>query len=348
MRIFNGIFCWLLALSAAGAEIHFNFSDTPAGATPTNFQAVLAGGGTPGAWQIVMAEVPPLLAPLSDQAPVVTRHGVLAQTSTDPTDERFPMLLFTGEKFRNFKFTTRFKMISGVTEQMAGVVFRYQNASNYYVVRVNALAKNIRFYKVVDGQRSDPIGPQVDIASGAWHSLGVQCEGNQISITYDDQPLMPALGDNTFMAGQLGFRTKSDAVCYFTDASVDYTPIIPAAQLIVNRTLEKEPRILGLAIYTAQTNGLPHVIASQNPTDMGKAGTTAEAGAINDGTVFFGREKGVVVMALPLHDRNGENIGAVRVRLKSFFGETQDTALSRARFIVNLIQAEVASEKDLE
>jgi hypothetical protein len=213
MRIATGIFGLMLALSAVGAEIHFNFSDYPAGATPTNFQAVLAGGGQPGAWQIVTAEVPPLLAPLTDKAPVVARHGVLAQTSADPTDERFPMLLLSGEKFRNFKFTTRFKLVSGVTEQMAGVVFRYQNVSNYYVVRVNALDKNVKFYKVVNGQRSDPIGVAVAVAAGDWHFLGVQCEGNQITITYDDQPLMPALGDNTFTEGRLGFRTKTDAVC---------------------------------------------------------------------------------------------------------------------------------------
>jgi hypothetical protein len=347
MRIATGIFGLMLALTAAGAEIHFNFSDYPAGAMPTNFQTVLAGGGQPGAWQIITAEVPPLLAPLTDKAPVVSRHGVLAQTSADPTDERFPMLLLTGEKFRNFKFTTRFKIVSGVTEQMAGVVFRYQNASNYYVVRVNALDKNVKFYKVLNGQRSDPIGVSVAVAAGEWHSLGVQCEGNQITVSFDGQPVMPALGDNTFTEGRLGFRTKSDAVCYFTDAMVDYTPIVPAAQVIVNGIMKKEPRILGLRIYTAQTNDTTHVIASMDPAEIGKAGTEAEAGAIKDGTVFFGREKGIVVMTLPLHDRNGDYIGAVRVRLKSFFGETQDTALSRARMIVGQIQNQVGSDKDL-
>jgi hypothetical protein len=37
----------------------------------------------------------------------------------------------------------------------------------------------------------------------------------------------------------------------------------------------------------------------------------------------------------------------VRVRLKSFFGETQDNALVRARLIVTQIQNEVMSDKDL-
>ena len=338
----------MLAWSAAGAEIHFNFSDTPEGATPAKFQSVLAGTGQPGDWKIVTDEVPPLLTPLSDKAPNVARHGVLAQTNADPTDERFPMLVFTGEKFRNCKFTTRFKIVSGVAEQMAGVVFRYQNVSNYYVVRVNALTKNLRFYKMVDGVQSEPIGADVAIAAGAWHSLGVQCEGNQIRLTYDNQPAIPALGDNTFAEGLVGFRTKSDTVAYFADAGVDYTPIIPAAQLLVNRVMQQEPRVLGLQIYAATTNSLPRIIASKDPAETGKAGTEAEAGAIKDGTVFFGRDKGTVITTMPLHDRNGDYIAAVRVKLKSFFGETQDNAITRARTIVSLIQGQVTSAKDLE
>jgi hypothetical protein len=348
MRISAWIFLFALALRVSGAELHFNFSDTPEGATPTNFQAVLAGSGAPAVWKIVTDDVPSAFSPLSDKAPVVSRHGVLAQTSGDMTDEHFPMLLYTGERFRNFKFTTRFKIVSGITEQMAGVVFRYQNSSNYYVVRASALGNNVRFYKVVDGQRSDPIGPQIPVTAGAWHTLTVQCEGTQISIFFDDKLVMPPLGDNSLSDGLLGFRTKSDAVAYFADASVDYTPLIPAAQAMVNRIMEKLPRILGLRIYTAQPDGTTRVIASKDTAEIGKAGTDAEDAAIKDGTVSFGREKGVVLVTLPLHDRNGENIAAVRVRLKSFFGEMQETALTRARTIVKEIQRQVESEKDLQ
>ena len=58
MRIFSWIFAGLLALSVSGAEIQFNFNETTTGAPPTNFLAVLAGGGQPGDWRIITAEVP--------------------------------------------------------------------------------------------------------------------------------------------------------------------------------------------------------------------------------------------------------------------------------------------------
>jgi hypothetical protein len=48
------MFIWtislLLALSASGAELHFNFGDYAIGAVLTNFDSVVAGEGRPGQW----------------------------------------------------------------------------------------------------------------------------------------------------------------------------------------------------------------------------------------------------------------------------------------------------------
>lgn len=347
-------FAWIcglllaLALPVRGAEIRFDFGDAPIDSTPTNFIAEVSGEGQPGIWKIVSDKVPSGFTPFAGQEQEFTSRGVLAQTSTDPTDERFPMLLFTGEKFRNFTFTTRFKLVSGVAEQMAGVVFRYQNPTNYYVVRASGLGNNVRFYKVVNGERSAPIGPAIPVSAGEWHTLAVQCEGTQITFWFNNRLVMPPLGDNSLSEGLLGFRTKSDAVVYYADATVQYTPIVPGAQVAVNKTLDIQSRLLGLRIYQLQTNGTTRVIASKDPAEIGMEGTEAELNAIRQGTISFGREKGAKLVTLPLNDRNGEHIAAVRVRLETFLGETQDNAVNRARMAVKVMQAQIGSEKDLE
>ena len=41
---------------------------------------------------------------------------------------------------------------------------------------------------------------------------------------------MPPLNDNTFTTGKIGFRTKSDAVSYFGDTTITYTPLVPVAR----------------------------------------------------------------------------------------------------------------------
>ena len=343
--------CLALAVSASGAEIRINFSDFTAGQSPTNFHNALAGTGRHGDWKIVTDESPSAFAPLLPGiAPTAraVRRPVLAQLSQDPADEHFPMFIYDGQTFKNFKITAPFKIVSGVAEQMAGVVFRFQNASNFYVVRVSALGHNLRFYKVVDGIRSDPIGPALGIATNTWHTLGVKCDGNQIICALDDKPVMPPLNDSSFSTGKIGFWTKSDAVSYFGDTTIDYTPMVPAAQALVDNIMKKYPRILGLRIYTSDGNGGMRILASKDEKELGQPGTDAEKNTLATGAIYYGHEKGTVVVDMPLNNRNGEAIATVQVKLKSYsLAETQDMVLDRVRIITNAMQAQVLSKDDL-
>jgi hypothetical protein len=347
MRIFIWLVGGLLAWSVSGAELQFNFGDYPEGSAPPKFHSTMAGTGAAPDWKIMSVEVPSAFTPFTTNAPVVNYAGVLAQTRSDMTDERFPMFIYDGDTFSDFTFSTRFEIVSGIAEQMAGLVFRFQNSSNFYVVRVSSLGHNVRFYKVVDGVRSDPLGPLLDVPAGTWHKLTVACEGNQINILLDDKPVMPTLNDNTFTTGKLGFWTKSDSLTYFSGGEVDYTPRVPAAQQLVDSYVEKQPRIVGLRIYTLQTNNTTRIIASKDPREIGKPGTEAEQHAIQDGATYFGRDHGTVLVTLPFQDRNGENIAAVRVQLKTFFGETQDNAVTRAMMVRQSLEDICTSADDL-
>jgi hypothetical protein len=348
MRYLFLLCCLILGRPAAGAQLQFNFGELAASGSLTNFHAALFGDGGPAVWKVLPGEAPSAFSPLTQGAKTAPGGSVLAQTSQDPADRRFPMFIYDGEKFRNFRFTTRFKIVSGVAEQMAGVVLRFQNTSNFYVARVSALGKNVRFYSVINGALSRPLGPACDVAPGAWHQLSVQCEGTHITIWLDGQPVMPTLGDDTFAEGKIGFWTKSDAVTYFADAVVEYTPVVPGAQALINKVLEQEPRILALQIYTPGPNNTTSILASKDPAERGQPGTGAELAAIHDGTISFGRERDAVLVTMPLDDRNGDYIAAVRVKLKSFFGETENNAVLRARMIVNLMQESCTSADDLQ
>jgi hypothetical protein len=54
-----------------------------------------------------------------------------------------------------------------------------------------------------------------------------------------------------------------------------------------------------------------------------------------------------VAVTLPLRDRNGDPMAAVRVQLKSFLGETQDHAITRATMILKQMQTQVTSKEEL-
>lgn len=343
-------FLWLglaLSLPALGAERTFDFGDFQSDQAPADFRSALAGTGKPGEWKIVMDEVPPLLAPLSDKAPAVTKRAVLAQLSQDPTDERFPLLIFDDDAFGDFMLTTRFKLVGGEIEQMAGIAFRLRDEKNFYVIRASGLGRNIRFYKVVDGVRSQPIGPEVEISKGVWHELKIECKGNAIHCWLNGKEAIPLLTDNTFPVGKIGFWTKSDSVSYFADTKISYTPREIPAQAIVRAMVKKYPRLHGLKIYTLNADGEPKIVASKSENEVGSPGGKVEKDCIAEGAIFYGKDKKSVSVVMPLRDRNGDPIAAARLAMESFAGQTQQNALVRATPIVKEMQLRVQSLQEL-
>ena len=349
MRQFVFLIWLAVVLPAAGAEIKFNFGDYSQDKSLTNdFFSALGGGGRPGDWKIVTDEMPSAFAPFSSNAaPVVNHISVLSQQDADPTDARFPMLIYSREDFKDFTLKTRFKIIDGIVEQMAGIVFDFQNASNFDVVRVSALGHNLRFYKYVNGQYFNPQNVIMDVSSDVWHTLTVQCKNNQIACWVDNDPVMPSTPAENLTAGKIGFWTMADSLTHFGDTTITYTPIVPEAQVVLQNVLDQEPRVLGLRIYALDKSGTPRVIASKEAKELGMVGADPETAAITNGATFFGRGRGTVAVTMPLTDRNGDPVGAARVELKSFMGETRDNALMRARMVVNLIQTQILTSQDL-
>jgi len=335
-------------LQAGGAERVFDFSQLPLNETPPGFRSALSGQGRLAEWKIIEDEVPPAIVPLSSKAPAVSKRAVLAQLSRDTTDEHFPLLIFEEETFGDFTLNTRFKIVGGGLEQMAGIAFRIQDEKNYYYVRASSLGNNFRFFKLVDGQRSAPIGPEVTIPRGVWQELTVECKGNRIRCLLNGQELIPPLNDNSFSVGKVGFWTKSDSVAYFVDTRIVYTPRETLAQTLVRDSMQKYPRLIGLKILSgSETNVQTRIIASSNASEIGQPGDKWARSVIEKNAIYFGKEKRTAIVTMPLHDRNGETVGAVRVLMKSFTGQTEQNAVARALPIIHEMEARVRSAKDL-
>src|ERR1041384_3886272 len=166
----------LFGWAAFGAEKIFDFREDKLSEAPAGFRSLVAGSGQPGEWKVLRDAVPSLLAPLSPLATAGARRPVLAQLSRDRADEHFPILVYEEETFGDFTLTTRFKIVDGAEEQMAGIAFRLQDERNYYYIRASALGNTFFFFKIVDGQRSAPIGNKVQIPKGVWQEMTIECK----------------------------------------------------------------------------------------------------------------------------------------------------------------------------
>lgn len=349
----------LCAAPALAAERTFDFSGFQENQTPTNFLSAVTGKGAPGDWKVLMQDVPPLGLPLSPKAPIITKRAVLAQLSKDRDESRAPLFIFQGESFNDFTFTTRFKIVSGEVEQMAGIAFRIQDEKNYYYIRANAKDQNIAFFRYVEGELIGPVSQPARILTNEWHQLVVECRGNKLRALFDEREAIPWTEPNlipfpdgtskgVFSSGRVAFWTKADSVVYFAESRIEFTPREPFAQTLVRETMQRNPRLLGLKIFGVNgKDPSPRIVASTVEKDIGETGEQVEKNCIEKGGAYFGKGKQLAVVTMPLHDRNGETVGAVRVEMTTFFGQTERNGLARALPIVKSMEARITSLKDL-
>ena len=330
------------------AEWRLDLLNQPVGHLPKGFRPALTGTGAPPEWKILLDRSTSLFQPLTPGASALW-EPVIGQLSTDPTDERFPLLIYTNQIFRDFQAEVQFKLVSGRREQMAGLAFRLQDPQNYYVVRASRLGKTFRFYKVQNGRRTPPIGPtDVELQTNRWYTLRVECEGNRIRLLLNGKQLIPDLTDYSYRQGYLALWTKSDSVVYFKNLHVSYTPIIPPIQDAVRHVLKRHPRLLDLQVFAPKTKGGTNlvVVAAKNAQDLGKPGGKVEWNVIHRNIPYAGKGKHRMIVTLPLHDRNGDPIAAVRLVTRTFFGQTTQNAVIRALPIVKEIEKEIIALDD--
>jgi hypothetical protein len=341
----------LLCLTAFGAERTFNFGEYPAEQTPSNFLSTINGRGKPGDWKVIMDAVPSAMPARDTNAPPMTQHAVLAQLDRYPVNEHFPLLVLKDDLFSDFTFSTRFKIVNGSIAEMAGIVFRYQDEKNFYVLTASVLDKHFWFFKVVNGQRSDKlIGPPIEISKEEWHEMSVRCEGNHIHCLLDGNEIIPMITDSSFSLGKIGFWTKSDSVSYFTDAKLIYTPRETLVQSLVSDTIKRYPKLVDLRIFAVRPGGQdPVIVAAKNDKSINQPGGDVERDVIHNGKSYFGKDKkaGTVVLTVPLRDRNGDAIAAVVFTMDSFPGETEDTAAIKGQTMLKTMQPRVSSLEDL-
>lgn len=207
----------LLAVSMCGAET-ITFDNATAGTVPAGWTVAMTHKGGAPKWEIVE----------DDTAP--GKPNVFAQVSTDATGGRFPLVVYDKASLKDGTLSAKFKAMSGNTDQAAGLVWRYKDPDNYYVVRANALEDNVVLYKVENGQRtslapkgtpSKTYGVKHPVPKQTWSALAVSFQGNAFTVSFDGQRLFEVEDPTFAAAGKVGLWTKADSVTYFDDFQIE-------------------------------------------------------------------------------------------------------------------------------
>jgi hypothetical protein len=216
MAVTRSLGAALLLCSLVSAEV-VRFDPCVPGKIPPGWTVAMTHDGAVPRWEIVRDESAPRPA------------CVLAQLSQDNTAGRFPLVIWDRIAIRDGEVSVAFKTVGGAVDQAAGIVWRYQDANNYYIVRANALEDNVVLYKVENGVRlsiapkglpSRSYGVKHEIPRGQWNTLQVSFKDNLFVVFFNGERLFET-EDRTFSnPGKTGLWTKADSVTYFDSFSV--------------------------------------------------------------------------------------------------------------------------------
>jgi hypothetical protein len=179
------------------------------GKLPAGWKAAQTGKGEGSVWKVVA----------DDTAPSKSGYA-LAQTAEGP-GSLFNLCVADDGNYKDVELSVAFKATAGKKDQGGGLVWRYQDADNYYIARVNPLEDNFRVYKVVGGKRSKEFqDAEVKVPANEWHRLKVKMTGDHIECSLDGKKYLDVKDDSIAKAGKVGLWTKADAQTYFDELKV--------------------------------------------------------------------------------------------------------------------------------
>jgi 3-keto-disaccharide hydrolase len=190
----------IAALLVAQAPAAHTFDEDATGQPPPGFTLSAERNASPGRW-------------------TVERDGgsrVLAHAGSPAGAGGFGFAIYSGERFDNAEISVRIKATGG--SRTGGLVWRYQDALNYYAVQLNLAGQELSVYRVVRGnrirlEREDDL----ELDPDAWHSLRVVQDGESLRVYLGGIRVFGDRDRSPREPGGVGLWASGDAMVSFDD-----------------------------------------------------------------------------------------------------------------------------------
>jgi hypothetical protein len=196
-----------LALSGARAQVAAvrTFDDDPIGNPPLGLTFAVARQPMAGRWLVRAEGTNHYLAHLADA-------GASGGFSLAVLDTPHPLQM---------RASVRIKLMEG--ERVGGLVWRYQDAQNFYLAALDLRVQELALYRVVRGNRirlDDE--DELELDESAWHSIRVAQDDDDIRISLGGIGVIRAR-DRTIAeeGGRAGVWSGGGATAWFDDLRVE-------------------------------------------------------------------------------------------------------------------------------
>jgi hypothetical protein len=131
----------------------------------------------------------------------------------------FPVLIYDKGSFADVDARVKACTQGGAYAQAPGIVFRFSDANNYYIMRANALEGNMALFIVKEGTRTKLVEKDANTTLHTWHSIRLEADDDHIMGYYDGEKLIDTT-EATFKVGKVGLWVKDDTSAQFDDFRV--------------------------------------------------------------------------------------------------------------------------------
>ncbi len=209
----NGLVIALaLAILGSGAE-NVNYDATPGrGSYPPSWSASGAHG-----WEVRSDKTAP-------------SHPNVLLGASGGAESAPPLALFDKVVCRDGDLSVKFRIDGRQHGNAAGIVWRYLDANNYYLLRLSADDRNIVLEHVqngvakiisTSGGKPAPVGVAEDIRAGQWHVIKVSFRGPKVQVFFGNRSVFTAEDSANLNPGRTGLWARGASGAAFDDFRID-------------------------------------------------------------------------------------------------------------------------------
>jgi hypothetical protein len=191
----------------AGAEMQRRILASPLveeGSAPDGCTPALNGLGGPVHWEVRVERFLP-------------DGKSLVEASRIAEPNRFPLCIADRPVAKNAEVEMPFVVHEGGNARAAGIVLRFADPQDFYVVEADVLAGRVRLLSILNGERREIAEHAASLTIGEAHTLKVKATDNSFAVTVDDMDMFDAHDGGLIAPGRFGIWSQADSQTNFGD-----------------------------------------------------------------------------------------------------------------------------------
>jgi hypothetical protein len=122
-------------------------------------------------------------------------------------------------EYSDFTFEVQFKPIKGYFDCSGGLIVRYSNPENYYVLALGCPSDYVQLLRMYKGKLDQVQQKVVAIDAGNWYKIKLEVQGDHF-IAYDEGKMLFDVQDNKIAKGRIGLWSSNDSQARFDNLTL--------------------------------------------------------------------------------------------------------------------------------